>query len=108
MKSKHTPGDWIYRRTSTQDGKGGFVRHEIIAGKTRVAEVGGGIYVEANAHLLAVAPELLEALEDVTLALEAHIVELAKTCRVAPSEFCPCLRNEVKRAREVMKRAKGD
>ena len=65
MEGKHTKGPWILRESpATQDG--GFWRHPYwIDGENNepVADVRGVTNVEANAHLIAAAPEMLELIE---------------------------------------------
>lgn len=55
-KAKHTPGPWYIGRHSSQ------YEHEIHDGKPfgRI-----GTVISNNAHLIAAAPEMLKALEDV-------------------------------------------
>jgi hypothetical protein len=67
--SKHTPGSWTIRREPSSRGRG-FHRTVVRDGFTwPIAEVstaaGGQVDIaEANARLIAAAPELLEALEE--------------------------------------------
>jgi hypothetical protein len=68
--SKHTPGSWTIRREPSSRGRG-FHRTVVRDGFTwPIAEVstaaGGQVDIaEANARLIAAAPELLAALEDI-------------------------------------------
>lgn len=60
MKPKHTPGPWKVGSTIA-------LRHRVIDGKANeVATMKGEFELEkqANAHLIAAAPEMLEALEN--------------------------------------------
>jgi hypothetical protein len=60
MSSQHTPGPWVIHRPNDSE------RIDINAeGSFYIAEVIGGMTAqEANAHLIAAAPDLLEALEE--------------------------------------------
>jgi len=58
--SKHTPGPWFY--TYDNDTRGGFHSwYDIESGDEKIGE----IYTEVNALLIAAAPDLLEALEEI-------------------------------------------
>ena len=54
------------------------------------------------------APDLLEALEDATRALVEHINIMAVDNKLPPNEVCPCMDNEVKKARNAIAKAKGE
>ena len=63
MKTKHTPGPWSYNRD-----EGGCHGHVISTSDYIVAELpdfgdGAAPHTEANARLIAAAPELLDALK---------------------------------------------
>lgn len=67
MDSKHTPGPWVAQRSpATHDGQYDFAIHGVKA--TVIAEAfgrdsrGNIVAAEANARLIAAAPDLLEAL----------------------------------------------
>lgn len=73
MSAQHTPGPWETRRARTPDNTGGYDWAVAKDGKVIAecfehvdfADVGTGFYrvpVEANARLIAAAPDLLEAL----------------------------------------------
>jgi hypothetical protein len=53
--AKHTPGPWEYRINPNDD-----YTEEVIAGALCVARCGGGPLAQANARLIASAPDLLE------------------------------------------------
>lgn len=61
---KHTPGPWMVLPPAEWEGDDGewIVRS--------VARCGRGKFSEANAHLIAAAPDLLAALKDADLALD--------------------------------------
>jgi hypothetical protein len=65
MSSKHTPGPWEAKKfqglweVKTVNGRMGMDESELIP----VTHLGLGVSTEANAALIAAAPELLEALE---------------------------------------------
>ena len=73
MKTNHTPGPWEYvpKLTASENHKGFFVRAEKTDrhGKWALAEVQpgdeDGTIGEANARLIATAPDLLSALQGV-------------------------------------------
>ena len=64
--TQHTPGPWIASHRSIQDGQGGSQRWHILAGSDQSIQVctlkGWDDEDEANARLIAAAPELLAAL----------------------------------------------
>src|SRR5215813_7422945 len=85
MASKHTPGPWaVYRHDGSNrldimaadgDGEGGWIAHDISS---------PGTEREANARLIAAAPEMLEALREVTKQLAwyaGHKPELTERAR---------------------------
>lgn len=62
-KSKHAPGPWEYRQANPQNG---FTRSIRASDSTGVAIISNRLdvaVIDANAHLIAAAPEMLEALE---------------------------------------------
>lgn len=69
MNAKHTPGPWRI----VEDGGFRGIFH-LGTGRKVAAVIGSireGEHIEANAHLIAAAPDLLEALRKVSAALEA-------------------------------------
>lgn len=69
--NKHTPGPWTNRGRIPQPG----LPHSTVAAKTLIARVYSEAFgdieqEEANARLMAAAPELLEALENLLRYLE--------------------------------------
>lgn len=56
---KHTPGPWFYKKTHDARIKG-FVRHTEQVGISAICRVMINSQTEANGHLIAAAPELLE------------------------------------------------
>ena len=73
--NKHTPGEWKYRKDVS--GNGFYIEtvdqsHE----KTFIGEIGGGLQstneIEANAKLISVSPELLEACKRALEVLESE------------------------------------
>lgn len=95
MKTNHTPGPWSVPRKAWNDPKDPHFDHcDVIHSGTRVAKVSGvgSEETEANARLVAAAPEMLEALEELLLhegerdtnnglglELDSDDLELAKT-----------------------------
>lgn len=63
---KHTPGPWRLRHVTRQDGKGGHKAYQVIKGRQQIA-CGSEWFEEqtANARLIAAAPELLKACQDI-------------------------------------------
>lgn len=74
METKHTPGSWKIRPNSV--GGFGFYIETVDQShdKTFIGDVGGGLHtqpeIEANAKLIAAAPDMLNALIEV----KAHLV----------------------------------
>lgn len=102
MKAKHTEGPWHY------DDTWGL----IMAGKNEVAACHAGRAgtreeTQANARLIAAAPELLVALKEVMTSLEVHISEVCPD-DIKLSEYCPCTENELARARAVIAKVTGE
>lgn len=97
MNTKHIAGPWFARHVTIQNGKGGSQRWHILAGKDRSIQVcsllGWDEDDEANARLIAAAPELLEALKnllesygayvDIDEVTNADIVEPVREARAA-------------------------
>lgn len=77
MMSKHTPGPWSIQRQNPSPTTGEWM----VAGKSpgylaEVRDCGSGP-VEANARLIAAAPDLLEALEALITAVDASMYGMA-------------------------------
>jgi len=76
MTAKHTPGPWTpefgeaYRVRAQQDG-GQVAIMTNLKGRDGLAGRRNGDEVAANARLIAAAPELLAALQEVTMVLDA-------------------------------------
>ncbi len=93
-KATHTPGPWNY----LYDGRGD---HTIVDAYGRVLAVTWGVPIdrgteEANARLIASAPELLEALEDV----ESKIMDYeARRINWRPEDFLMRVRAAISKAR---------
>lgn len=78
MSSKHTPGPWAYQEDSdayTHIVRGPGNRFICQLAQTTSAEI------EANARLIAAAPELLEALERIALPHDCGCVPCTGQCR---------------------------
>lgn len=97
MKSKHTPGPWLTDRNNVHTGQIATVHHcagndwvEIWSDKWIEHGLGEAVQ-EANARLIAAAPELLEALDALLNALPSATAHPA-----------------IKMARAVMAKATGD
>ena len=75
--SKHTPGPWVVvgRLTKYVEARlvGGLIQEVAACGPT-MADEGYGQQQEANARLIAAAPDLLEALQDVDALWMHHSV----------------------------------
>lgn len=112
---KHTPGPWIYsttkyddwgtiRRYPCEESEIGIpVANASLAGisedEIRLARKEKYDPVAANAHLIATAPELLEALENLLEAVLAH----ARTGAVIP----PSMMKTIGGAAQALSKAKG-
>lgn len=94
MNAKHTPGPWTTGRAiNTVDiGKFSFICPFGANSADQVAEI------KANARLISAAPDLLAALESVTLAIE-QLVDIKQGSPVAFS---------VRKARAAIAKAKGE
>lgn len=74
----------------------------------QVDPLAGKQYAELLIHQANAAPDLLEALEEVTRALVEHINIMAKDSNLPPNKVCPCMDNEVSKARKAIAKAKGE
>lgn len=116
---KHTPGPWRVDPRSYAEGARGHVvcnvelafttlavrgepDHLACPSKVALDEIG-----HANARLVAAAPELLEALRETLRALEAHLTKEAQEAGVSRYRLCPCMGDEVQRARAAIAKAEG-
>ena len=72
MEAKFTPGPWRLQYYATQDGKGGTKENWVIGvDDNYISRLSAWTpEQEANANLIAAAPELLEAVEHVLIASE--------------------------------------
>lgn len=74
---KNTEGPWYLQHHITQDGSGGTKRWKILAGKDRSIQIaslkGWDDEDEANARLIAAAPDLLAACEEALVRVEAAV-----------------------------------
>ncbi len=61
--STHTPGPWVYD-------EGIVYPQEDHAGQAWIADIRGAVDADANARLIAAAPDLLQALKDILHTLE--------------------------------------
>jgi hypothetical protein len=61
----------------------------------------------ANAHLIAAAPELLEALERIICTLDVHEIECL-SCNRDGESYCGCLNKPIEAARAAIAKAKGE
>ena len=91
--SKHTPGPWIVREVSGAGwpGQRGFA----IDYNAEQEQIVDFVYEEADAHLIAAAPELLEAIEEL---MDGYLYGCDKETK----------RENAKRAREAIAKAKGE
>jgi hypothetical protein len=102
MSTKHTPGPWTNHGRIAQTG----LPHSAVAAKTLIARVyseafGDEAQEEANARLIAAAPELLEQ-------LRVTVLYLRSACMVMDSESRQMALETVKEARGVIAKATGD
>ena len=79
MESKHTPGPWCISRDGTPDYAPQYTVYDEEPGD-RVATA---FVSEANAALIAAAPELLEALEEAHNALELFASDESQSGQIA-------------------------
>ena len=111
MKTKHTPGPWTVENGKRARGYMTAVMRDGFA----IADVPclrGDPYdddeADANAHLIAAAPDLLAALQETLRALECHLDDDTKSHGLKSRDcLCPCNSNEVVRARAALSRATG-
>jgi|SRR5579864_6445341 len=110
--ASHTPGPWEATKPA--------LSCEIHANKIHVASAFAKVpagtsdrYIlepeaEANARLIAAAPELLEALKETLRALESHLNESTRDHNLGNVDLlCPCSQNEVVRAKAAIAKALG-
>lgn len=104
----HTPGPWTASEPndSTDITIAGPYKKGKRGGKVAdlVAMVSCGLSSTqtANAHLIALAPELLIRLKETLRALESHIESDSRRTNISREGICPCTLNEVKRAKELL------
>ena len=92
MKTQHTPGPWAFNsRQIFADSK----NH----GEAAIAYIQDLTEAEANARLIATAPELLEALESIENMAGHH---------EAPASFKHVWREAILTAQAAIKKAKGE
>lgn len=101
--TKHTPGPW---RVERQNG-GPTTGEWMIAGAkpgylAEVRDCGSGC-AKANARLIAAAPELLDALEDVL-----WCIDHGPSCQIGVVERCRCSMCVAGRIRAAIAKAKGE
>ena len=105
MEDKHTPGPW-------KANQGRDLAFRISTDKQVVATIssGPGKNAEANAHLIAAAPELLEALEHAEVALDAirYSFSITKGRPRDAFEEGGIGRDSLEIARAVLAKAKGE
>ena len=91
MEAKHTPGPWIIAVTAKSFQIRGHNPEALIT--TMNSGVNAPVGQEANAHLIAAAPELLEALKGlIWLSDEGQIIE------AEPSHCGPLIADEAREA----------
>lgn len=99
---KHTPGPWRVDPDGIEWRAGGYARRMWLRSSTdRIGDA------KADQLLVQAAPDLLAALRETLMALQAHIEQERKTHRRPASELCPCETNEVARARLAIAKATG-
>ena len=98
MKTKHTPGPWVARKVRGlgYPGQSGYA----IDFNEDQEQVVDYVYEEADARLIASAPELLEALED----LKREVILSDVPSHYIDSHFKPW----IDKARAAIKKATGE
>ena len=71
METKHTPGPWMF--DATLKGDGSFGGSYIVSNNAKRTWPLAEVYREDNAHLIAAAPELLEALKALVADLKPYM-----------------------------------
>ena len=97
MSAKHTPGPWFVRK-----GGSAWGNFSIDGDVFFIAETIGGLDKEekANAHLIAAAPDLLEA-------LRALVDDIGERFNISSQSTNPGMRDAVNQARAAIAKAEG-
>ena len=72
-KAKHTPGPWYVRASRDRGGDPSISTGQPGTAYARAEEVAGFVHGDANANLIAAAPDLLAALEHTKAAIEEAV-----------------------------------
>lgn len=115
MGAQHTPGPWRYGYANNYDGF--YIAPDVSLPTLAAVQVDGRANVfnfpgqtEANARLIAAAPELLEAAREGLLSVEAEIEEreFEKTAdEIASDQFLPVFRERAASIRAAIAKATG-
>jgi hypothetical protein len=103
---KHTPGPWQFTDNMYGINNLRVFGVEDKTGPFNVANCGFGVWSEANAHLIAAAPEMLEALKESLVLLDVSYLDWAwaKT----PNANADYIFEVKERVKEVIAKATGE
>lgn len=110
MKTQHTKGEWIVREWVTSGQRtvevadGGLRSKIAVICDSHLCEEHGGS-IEANARLIAAAPELLDALEEQVIWWEAMLEHAQRLEDTGMAYSC---RNAIHHASAAIAKAKGN
>ena len=107
-ETKHTPGPWRVAPRSDYPEHADINVDAGTRGYVALCGKAGDEEAEANARLIAAAPELLDALRETLRALESHLDESCRDHGLGHRDMlCSCNQHEVVRARAAIAKTEG-
>ena len=105
MSAKHTPGPWRVDidRAIVADSQARGIWRTVVADLGLPTSPNGAQEREANAHLIAAAPDLLEALEELVVTADNMRAWIERQAAATPEDHAA-----IARARAAIAKAKGE